>query len=600
MEVLELTGAHFSNVVSFLPKIDSDISLKILGGLPTSWVFERIKYSNLTNIEKWIRPTSSSIAAKLGYSIAWRQHIAKMLDPDTLVEQALKAHPQTLVWFLQVFIKIDVKQTKLFMDKLSPEMLGKKFSDQPLLVISNLLRLMKKLEYNLTFRKRFVDTLDQTVLFDQLQDTNLQSLFWVLRNFNEVSPELAESLLTYITPIGLVEMLQKNQGTAQNIQDFLRVSNPQFKREFLLHINDEEIVTIFRRSNLGEIGSLIERYFSLFEQPYSIFVTQSLPNLFATQRLNELGKFIARLQRIPAQGKQLAVQAMELMLKIDLTDRVIESDVEEFSILLFTVYKVDPIYPDRILSALTPSSAVEKALRHSGIRGIQLLVRNLSEMAPEYLPRIIQSLQTLDLSDRIKETEIKDLGYFLWNIQAYIGEELAQGYCRIIDANIQPKQIANCNLTELGSFLWNLVHISDMEEMRILNMSVLKERLGKEWKNNPGQCMSIFGILVTASHEAATNLNLSEFDIESMSDRLTMWLTEHLNEGHPYTFALTVKGLQVLDEGRTVEIVQNSLCNESIMDKYLKLFRETRAQAVTPRSLTVLEDVIRFINITDK
>jgi len=216
-------------------------------------------------------------------------------------------------------------------------------------------------------------------------------------------------------------------------------------------------------------------------------------------------------------------------------------------------------------------------------------------MAPEFIPRISQNLQTLDLSNRIKEAEIKDLGYFLWNIQAYIGEEFAKGYCRIVDANIQSKQIADCNLTELGSFLWNLVHISDMDELRILNMSVIKERLVNEWENNPGQCISIFGIFITVSPEAVTKYNLSAFDVKLMSERLTIWLTENLNEGHPYTFALTVKSLQVLDEGATIKIIENILCEEDITDKYKKLFRDAMAQAITPRSITVLEEVNRFI-----
>jgi hypothetical protein len=259
------------------------------------------------------------------------------------------------------------------------------------------------------------------------------------------------------------------------------------------------------------------------------------------------------------------------------------------------VYKVDPNYPNRILSALAPSNAVKNSLQHSGIRGIQLLLRNLSEMAPEFLPRITKSLQTLDLSDMIMEAMIIDLGYFLWNIRAYVGVELAQIYCRIVDSKLRSEQIADANLTDLGSFLWNLVHISDMEELRTLNMPVLKERLLKEWETNPGQCISILGIIVVTCPEATTYLNISALDINRMSGRLTVWLTEQLNEGHPYTFVLTVKSLQVLDESRTVEIVRNCLFNKSIMDKYLKLIRDAMAKAVTPRSKTVLEDNIKFI-----
>lgn len=591
-EILALTGTQFNIVNLSLNKINPDISHQVLGKLLANRI---LKSWNLNKIGAWIRPTSSSKGTKLGYSLAWRQQIVKMFDLDDLVEMALKENPQYLYWFIDAFIDIDKERAKLFVDKLSPERLGRIFSVQHLFLIHRGLNLLKNLGYDLAFCKRFVTMFDITSLFINAKDLSLLNLYWILRYLKDVDPEFVEQFFKNITPAGLADMFRNKQGTAQNILDFLRVSDPQFKREFMRQLGDEEIVAIFRRSKLGEIGTLQENYFRQLEQPYSIFAAQSLHNLLAKQEISEIGKFIARLQRVPKQGQRLAVQALELLLKTDLAHRVAESEIEDFSLLLFNTYSVNPNYPNRILSALAPSNAVEKSLQHSGIRGIQLLLSNLSKMAPEFLPRITKSLQTLDLSDKIMESEIIDLGYFLWNIRAYVGVELAQNYCRIVDSKLRSEQIADANLTDLGSFLWNLVHISDMDELRTLNMPVLKERLLKEWETNPGQCISIFGIIVVTCPESSTYLNISALDIDRMSGRLTVWLTEQLNAGHPYTFVLTVKSLQVLDECRTVEIVRNSLLKESIMDKYLKQIREAMAKAVTPRSKAVLEDNIKFI-----
>jgi hypothetical protein len=596
-EVLGLTRTQFSYISIYLPKIDLEISQKILGKLPINFFVNYLQTSNLRTIEYWISSRSTSLAAKLGYSIAWRQQISKRLDLDILMESMLKARPQQFVWFLRDFITIDKERSKLLIYKLPPEEIGKKFNGQPLSIINYLFLSISKIDPDPIFMRRITNIFDQTTLFNKIQDSSLQNIFWALRRFNDVSPELSRSILSHITPAGLAERIRTDQGTVQNIMDFIRVSDIKFRQEFLQHVNDEEIFTIFERSKLGEIGTLLENYFYIFELSYSIFAIQKLPNMLAKQELCEVSKFIKRIQSVPKKGQHLAAQILDLFLKTDLTDRVINSDVEQLALLLDNS-SFSASYPNKILSAVTTNGAVEKSLPHSGIRGIQLLIRNLSSVAPKFLPIISQSLQTLDLSDQIKEAEIKDLGHFLWNIQANLGAELAQKYCRIIDANIQSKQIANSTRFELGGFLWNLVHISDMKEFRILSMPVLSERLKENWEEDPSQCISIFGIMATVNPEAVKKINFLSIDIKSISDKLVIYLTKNINlkPPHPYLFALTIKGLQILDEKRTTEIIQNIFCNEDIIDRYQKIFSDTMSKDnITLRSLNLLKSVDTFV-----
>jgi len=603
LEVLELEVPNLFYASLFLTKIDLEISSQLLGKLPIDFFIDRIKFSNLNNIGDLINPSPYSMFAKLGYSLTWQQDIAKILDLNILMEKALEESSNGFLKFLNSFISIDREKAKLFVDKFSPEILGKMFSNKSLPTIQKFLHLIYKLEYDVDYYERITDTFDQKCLINKMEDASLPVVFWTLRSLNQVSPELASNFLKYITPKVLAEKFLKNKGTVYDLNNFLRILDMEFYNEFLRHINNEEIIDIFDRSKLGAIGAFLENNFYTFELPYSIFATQELPNRLEKEKISEISKFVKRVRNIPRKGQQLAVQVLDLLSKKDFTDSVIKSDIEQLSLLLYNSYYVDATCPDKILSALSPSDAVEKSLHHSGIRGIQLLIYNLymrspkmaPKMAPKFHPRISQFLQTLDLSERIKEAEIKDLSNFLWGVRVNFGAKLAQKYCRTIDANIQLKQISNSTLLELGDFLWNLVHISDMKELRTLSMPVFKNRLEKGWEDDPCQCIRILGILATVSLKTTTNINLFSFDVESMSDRLILWLEENLNRNSPYRFVLTIKGLQVLDERIATEIIKNVFCKDDNINSYNKIIRGAKANTFDLCSLNILESVDTFV-----
>lgn len=596
-QVLELSGVQLFVVTSHLPRMNLELARAILGNLPSDWVANRLASAGLGSIRQWISPAPSLLAAKLGYSETWRQQVAEALDIDALAGRAQKANPQAVVWFLDGLTDTAREQAKLFIDRLSPETLGQRMSGQPSSIIHLVFECLKKLGYESVFRKRMVDALDLTSLLARTREASLQNIYWILRDLKAVAPQLAERFLTQITPAGLVEMFREEgeRATLHDIKHFQEVSNRHFIRNFLQQLDDKEIVAMFKRSRLGEIGAFLEWRFVHLEQPYIVFAAESLRDKLATEEIDEVNKFTSRLQRIPGEGQRLAAQALELLLETDLTVRVTETDVEQLALLLLNAHSVDPIYPQRILATLAPSRAVEKALEHSGIRGIQLLLRNLSEMAPKFLPSIGQSLRTVNLTVRIAEAEIKDLGHFLWNVYAYVGINFAQTYCRIVDTQLRSEQIAKAKLTELAAFLWNLVHISDMEDFETLSKPVFQEQLRKKWESHPGPYAQILGILVLVRPNVVEDFRLPVLNLERMSGMLTEWLAELLNDKHPYSFALTVKGLQVLDKRRATEIVRNAIRQESAVDECFELLHEAIEQCVTPRSRAVLEDAVRVI-----
>lgn len=456
-------------------------------------------------------------------------------------------------------------------------------------------RLSVKLGYSPAWRRQFAEALDPEVLAVRARVTSLQHLYWTLRYLRTLTPEQASCVLTHITPPGLAKMFREQGATVGNLLDFYKVCDRDFMQSFLRELGDQEIIIIFRRSRLGEIGSLLEWRFRHFEGPYSIFATRSfLRDKLATEEISEIGKFIARLQRIPKEGERLTAQALKLLWKTDLVDRLALTDAEPLALLLLNAHPVDPTYSERILDTLTSNRGVDGVLKRSSIRAIQLLLHNVSELAPAFLPKIGQSLRTVDLSDQIAVANVKDLGHFLWNVRG-CDVELAQNYCQIVDAQLRSEQIASADPVELAGFLWNLVHISDLEVLQTLSKPALQERLHNEWKLHPGPCAQILGILVMVRPDATRDFTLPTLSLDQMSEMLAEWLIRLVNERHPYAFALTMKGLRVLHECRATEIVQNAIHQKSAIDKCLELLREAKEQCVTPRSGAVLQEAIVFI-----
>lgn len=453
-----------------------------------------------------------------------------------------------------------------------------------------------RLGYPEGWRHEVAKALNLASLADRAQYLKLQSLYWLLLELKSAAPELPDLLLTHITSRGLAKMFREQESTVQDLQGFYKVSKKGFMESFLHELGDEEIIAMFNRSKLGEIGNLLEWRFSFFKQVYATFAAKGfLRDKLGTEQIKEIGKFIIRLQRIPREGQQLAMEALEVVLETDLTIRVAEADAEQLALLLLNAHSVGPVYPERILASLAQGRAVRECLEHSGIRGIQLLLHNVAEMASRFLPSISEPLRTMDLTDRIGIAQIKDLTHFLWNVHIYVGADLAQTYCRIVDAQLRPEQTASADLIELGGFLWNLVHISDMEDLQTLEKPALRERLRREWGNYPGPCIGIFGIFAVVRVNYIEDLNLPPLNFEQVPEMLTAWLTKLLSDKRPYTFALAVKGLQVLNERHGLEIVRSTLCQESTLLECLKLLQEALEQAVTPRSRQVLEEAIRFV-----
>jgi len=543
----------------------------------------------------WYIDTMYTVCRERGTRSSWEQEVVKALDLGELASSLRQASAYSLNWVFRLYRAAARERAKFLLEALSPDLLAEKIRHQDPRTAERWFRWMKQVGCSAAFCADVANGLDMSLLHARTQKTSLQSLYWLLRQLKAVAPEAKERLLRQLTPAGVAELLGDREARVQDLQHFYGVCSPRFANEFASQLSLQEVVAIFARSSLREIGAFVEHRYHRYREPYSVFARHHLSRRLAVEGIDEIGKFLTRLQRVPNEGNRLGADVLELLLATDLTVRVAEQDVAAFALLLVNAGGLDPRYVERLLTAVAPSKALEEALTHSGIRGIGLLLDSLSETAPTYLPRIGQSLTTADLRARMAEAEAVDLGHFLWNVYAHLGPELARTYCRTADAVYGPDQLAKSDLDGLGLFLWNLVTISDLDGFRTLSQPGLHQRLMEDFEFQPGPCCRLLGIIAVGLPRVAGDLELGSLDFEGGQEKLANWLVELVERHHPYIFALTVKGLQTLRPGVGERMARQVLVRASLVDEAMALLSGARDVAGPPRSTNVLDECIALL-----
>jgi hypothetical protein len=133
------------------------------------------------------------------------------------------------------------------------------------------------------------------------------------------------------------------------------------------------------------------------------------------------------------------------------------------------------------------------------------------------------------------------------------------------------------------------------ERLTTLSSSVLKKRLADEWTNNLGACISILGIMAVACPDNDFTEYFSSINSGGRSAKLNKWLLDCLEGRHPYTFALTVKGLAAINKTSSLETLfgrRNKVFN---INYCIRLLRRSRERAMTLRSKELLDEMITFM-----
>ncbi|MCZ6676231.1 MAG: hypothetical protein O7E52_03165, partial [Candidatus Poribacteria bacterium] len=526
------------------------------------------------------------------------------LDLSSLADRARQQSLQQLFWLVRELKLIAPSQAKALLQNFSPKDLAQKMSESALPPIHHLFQYLIDLDFDNDFCRRVGECLDLSALSGQARQEGLQQMFWFMRDLRTIAPDLANHFEDTITPKGLVELFRDKRANAQSLNDFWRVCRSEFFQQVLAKFKLGEILEIFNRSKLANIGSLLEyRYYAL-KEIYPDFAQQYLPARLAEAAIADIGKFITRIQRVRDEGESLAQDALELFLRCDMTARVAKSDVEGIAELLYRAYTVDADFSRRLLELPGMPEAIEEGLKHSGIYGMQLLLHDLgeiatdAEIASDLLKRVGNVMRSMDLTNLMAVVEIGDLEYFLDNVLIYVDVELAREYSRKVDAQERGEKIGKATFEELSRFLWSLVHISGTD-VRTLDEPLILERLHNEWSVNCGHCFYMLGVIATARPNPINHLNVPSVDKRQVSGELIEWLIQAINEEKPYLFALTLRGLRAWNEGWFREIVRQLQHefqrNWQTQLQCLAILQSARSHALTEKSQIVLDECMMIL-----
>jgi len=435
----------------------------------------------------------------------------------------------------------------------------------------------------------FVEAMDIVSLAQRAVE-DPQDFYWLSRELRAISPATHSALLEAIKPAGMADVCRSEEATAQTLGHLLRASTEHFGQRFLQQLSAKDVAAIFDRSPLGHVGSLIQHWYPQFEEGYTVFKEQNLARKLAAEPLDEIGKFIHRVHQAPGVGEHIAREALDILVVTDLSEPIASTDLELFAVLLYTANAVDGKYPSRLLLPLGQPEIVRAAIENSGIRGIELLILNVANMDEHYLQDIRQALEVLDLTDQLAIADVEDLGHFLWNVFAHIDEGLSREYCYIIDKQQRSERLQDAPLKALCRFLWNLIQISDLSELKTLHDPMLKERLVSSWESEIGRGAQLLGIVATTQPYGREEIQLQPIDAQA-EERLADWVTWAVQQRHPYLLSLTLRGLQVYDVLQARALVRRFL---PMVDAY-QLLKNAMASAATPRSVALLEETLRWL-----
>jgi hypothetical protein len=139
--------------------------------------------------------------------------------------------------------------------------------------------------------------------------------------------------------------------------------------------------------------------------------------------------------------------------------------------------------------------------------------------------------------------------------------------------------------------LWNLTHISDLTRLQTLDDPALREQLVSAWGSEIGLGANLLGIIATTQPDICEEIQLQPIDVQTQRENLTDWFTQVVEGGNPYVLSLTLRGLRVYDEQQAQDVARRCL---PMMDAH-QLLEDAMASAVTPRSVVLLEETLRWL-----
>lgn len=591
-----LAPSQFAYVPRLLIRINPTAAKSILSNLQCDWVAERLGGGNLNSIRQWISRSPTCTAARLGYTLAWRSKLAEALDTDVLALKVKHSHAQHLNWFLQAFTPVAPKQAREFVGKLTSGELVAKIGGQPPIVVMRTLNELRKLDCSPELLSEIgQETFDLPQIMSEVQDYKLQRIYWLLRDLKLYSKDLADRLLDFITPSGLANLFREKEGTLGDFHHLLSCCPYEYARDLAAHFTHGEKVEMLAREPLGKVGNALQYRYGLFRAAYVQFAAQFLEDRMATEGLDEIGKFIVRLLRIPTDGEKLAKEAVDILLGVDITSRIVESDMTLTSGLLHGLHAVSSEYPQQILKSVSTAKAIKTRFLKATLKEKAHFLCCLANVGAENFRDDIRAwLRDSNLTEQVHGADIAALAHFLWTTYEYLGLEAAHHYCQVLDTSVTSEQIAGGNYSDLANLLWNILQLGCTPDPQVLECPVLHNRLRSMWETDPGSSAQIVGVLATASMRGLPDLLPGSIDRITATETIATWLCQHA-ENHVYPIVLAIRGLLALDKLWAERVVTESIYVLD-SDEFQDRLRQARNEVTLPLAQILLEETDTFIH----
>jgi len=519
------------------------------------------------------------------------QQFVALLDMRQFAQQSERVSLQSLFWTLHLLEKVSSQQAQRLLRYIPLWMLSMKASTSNLGSVDQIIRLMVRYGYTGAEMIEFTDALDVEQVVQEAKEGNLRRLASFLRTLKAVAPTTVSRLLEILTPIEVAHFIHTQRATLDDLEQLRKAVPRAFWESFLQHCPAQDIADIFQRTPLGAVGTFLRYQYASrsVQEGYALFQEQFLQKRLATTTLEEMGEFLDRTQAIRQNGKAIASKAIELFLSTDITNRVEHTNFRQYALLLHHTRSIDSTYLPRLLAPLRQNGILRTALAASNIHGIQLLIFNVASIDEGYLSYLQQALVSSNITEKLEQASLRDIGLFLWNTYQHLDTGLAQTYCDYLDAQPGMQEYSDASPEDLCFFLWNLTSISNAETLRTFDELAIQQRLREGWSKEIGWSLVLRGVAATT--RISYSLKRLVLSIHRHRDALLTWFTT-TNAGHnPYYVALALQGLRTCNEEMARELVQHSLPIVGMRD----LLVSAKTSAITTRSIALMDETIRWL-----
>lgn len=233
-----------------------------------------------------------------------------------------------------------------------------------------------------------------------------------------------------------------------------------------------------------------------------------------------------------------------------------------------------------------------RKIEESTLQYINHFIVNIKRNDVESSNYIFDLIKQLDLTEKLKESDLKDLGYIAWNISD--DQDLSDRYSRIIDDFDLAEKVENSYFDHANHFLWGIFQINLNIPKTFTDIKIRHALINRLNEDNEdiGERLRLIGIFEYADCSLLGDGDKKISKIKIVTTKLKEWVKEYLDPSHPNLFriALALKGFRAIDEKNAHSFVRSYVTLKEI-DDCLK-----KSEIKNRKSEQLIEDMLSWLN----